>query len=425
MADYPNTATQPIEFGVNLKNFTRTAKADELATAIIPLGTQTESTGQRLTIADVNDGLDYVYSEAGVALYGWVFKTVVWEDVTLADNLKRKAQEYVEGAVNQAITVELNAIDLHLLDRSIESFEVCDYIPVRSTPHKFSATLLCNKQTMDLLKPENDTVTLGYHVTSFTGASTQMVASVSTLGKQVSSIKQDAQMIRLEVYETLEDNAETLRSEFEQTATGIRAEVSADLLQLQKGIDACDEDIVDLSKQYTSLNSRVTQNANSISSIVTGVGANGTVTAASIVAAINKAGSSVKISADHVNISGFVTVSDLKGTGKVEIDAGNIKAGGTISGCRLEVNKGGLSDVIIDDNYVMFGTDNYAGIMTGSDGRMMVYSNVSNLDIVGRGIKFYDDSSWYGYYWRLYPWGFALHDAYTDEPVRHITAENY
>ena len=199
LADFTNVSSQVIEFGSNLKNYTKTVKAEDIATAIIPLGATVSSTNERLTIADVNDGLDYVYHKTGKSLYGWIFKTVVWEDVTLANNLKAKAEEYLESVVNQNITIELNAIDLHLLDRSIESFKVCDYVHVISKPHNFDAVLLCNKQTIDLLKPENDTVVLGYSIASLTSANNNVVASISSLGKEVSSIKQDASSIELKV----------------------------------------------------------------------------------------------------------------------------------------------------------------------------------------------------------------------------------
>lgn len=205
VGDYPNTAMQSIEFGVNLKDYTRTTKAEDVATAIIPLGTETGSNGQRLTIADVNGGKDYIYDADAVAARGWVFKTVVWEDVTLAQNLLTKAQAYLAAAINQAVTIELNAIDLHLLDRSIESFRVCDYVNVRSAPHGVDAVMLCSKQTMDLLKPESDTVVLGYHTTTFTDTGTYMAANVETLGKKVSSIKQTAEEINLSVKDLEQD----------------------------------------------------------------------------------------------------------------------------------------------------------------------------------------------------------------------------
>lgn len=209
--DFSKTSTQTIEFGANLKDYVKTTDAADTATAIIPLGTQNSTDGGRLTIEDVNDGKDYIYSEAGVALRGWVFKTVVWDDVNLAQNLLTKARAYLDSVVKQNITVELNAIDLHLLDHSIESFNVCEYVCVRSTPHHFDEVMLCNKQTMNLLKPENDTVVLGYKTASFTGASSQMAASVSVLGKQVSSIKQDGAKVELQVKDLTTGLEQTLR----------------------------------------------------------------------------------------------------------------------------------------------------------------------------------------------------------------------
>lgn len=61
-----------------------------------------------------------------------------------------------------------------------------------------------------------------------------------------------------------------------------------------------------------------------VSQIVRSVGADGEVTAASIVTAINEAGSSVKISADHVAISGFVTFESLETSGGSTINGNNV-----------------------------------------------------------------------------------------------------
>lgn len=176
LADFTKVATQPIEFGANLRDYGKTITAEETATAVIPLGAAVddgddETEDQKLTITGVNDGCDYVYSAAGVAQYGWIFKVVEWDDVTNAANLKAKAEKYLESLINQAITLELTAVDLHLLDRTIESYNVCEYVHVVSAPHKFSDVLLCNKQTMDLLNPANDTVTMGATFTSFTAMS--------------------------------------------------------------------------------------------------------------------------------------------------------------------------------------------------------------------------------------------------------------
>ena len=184
LADFTKVSTQRIEFGANLKNYTKTVKAEDIATAIIPLGAtvddgNSDTEDPKLTIASVNGGNDFVYSVEGVRLYGWIYKVVEWDDVTDPANLKRKAEEYLESVVNQNITIELNAIDLHLLDRSIESFNVCDYIHVVSKPHNFDSILLCNKQTIDLLNPGNDTIVLGYTYSTFTEINAKTSNAVS------------------------------------------------------------------------------------------------------------------------------------------------------------------------------------------------------------------------------------------------------
>lgn len=184
LADFPKTASQAIEFGANLKNYTKKVGAENVATAIIPLGAKvddgnSDTEDPRLTIASVNGGKDYVYDSAAVALRGWIVKVVEWDDVTEASILKAKALEYLAAAVNQTTTVELNAVDLHLLDRSIESFNVSEYVRVYSQPHSFAAVLLCNKQTMDLLKPENDSLVLGHTFSTFTESSTKALARVT------------------------------------------------------------------------------------------------------------------------------------------------------------------------------------------------------------------------------------------------------
>lgn len=186
LADFTKISSQTVEFGSNLKDYTKTVKAEEIATAIIPLGHEVDDGDEntenpKLTIVSVNGGKDYVYSESGVALYGWIFKVVSWDDVTEASNLKTKAEAYLESVIQQNITIELNAIDLHLLDRSIESFSVCDYVRVISAPHKFDSTILCNKQTLDLLKPENDSLVLGYTYSTFTEISNKVSSSVSNI----------------------------------------------------------------------------------------------------------------------------------------------------------------------------------------------------------------------------------------------------
>ena len=195
LSNFTKVSTQEIEFGVNLKDYTKTTKAEEIATAIIPVGATIGDSDTRLTISSVNNGLDYVYDENAVALRGWIFKVVEWDDVTDPTNLKRKGENYLASAINQNITIELNAIDLHLLNKDIESFNVGDYIRAKSEPHNFDETMLCSRQTLELLAPQNDTVTLGYTHSTFT----EINSKTSTTINRISTMQQTVNKVNNQV----------------------------------------------------------------------------------------------------------------------------------------------------------------------------------------------------------------------------------
>lgn len=185
VADFTQTASQPIEFGENLLDLAKTLKAEDIATAIIPLGApvddgDSETEDPKLTIASVNDGKDYVYSAKGVELYGWIFRAVEYQDIVDPSTLKKLAQRDLTASIEEALTLELSAVDLHMVDRSVESFEACQYVRVRSLPHGIDRLLLCTKQTLNLLKPESDTVVLGHTARQFTDQAARNAQAVST-----------------------------------------------------------------------------------------------------------------------------------------------------------------------------------------------------------------------------------------------------
>lgn len=168
LADFEKVSTQKIEFGSNLKNYTKTVKANDIATAIIPLGVKFGvSEAARLTIESVNGGVDFIFHPAGKDLYGAIYKVVTWENEANPEKLKSAAEAYLDEIVKHNITIELNAIDLNLLDKSIDSFNVCDYIHVVSKPHNLDMTLLCSKQTLDIVNPQNDSIVLGRTYSTF------------------------------------------------------------------------------------------------------------------------------------------------------------------------------------------------------------------------------------------------------------------
>ena len=192
-----------------------------------------------------------------------------------------------------------------------------------------------------------------------------------------------------EIHALISATADELLAEIEDVEgnyTALKATVNG----IQSTVSSHTTSINNQAATNTSLQSQITQTANKISAVVSAVDdSSGNVTAASIVAAINGAASTVKISADHITLTGVVTVQDLAGNGTVEINAGNIAAGGTISGVGLESTGNYYwQQVRIADGQIYL----YSGALyDNSYGEIMLYSS-STLHL----------QSWDGYV-RIYP----------------------
>lgn len=163
--------SQMIEFGENLMDFSRTTANSDLATVIIPYGAKDETTGVRLTIESVNEGLDFIQDNTAVALRGVIAKAMYWDEIITPEALLLKAQQYLASSKNLVASLELTAIDLSLLDKSIDSFRVGDMIKVRSKPHGIiDEPFQLMEQDIDFLHPQNDRIVLGKTISSLTGA---------------------------------------------------------------------------------------------------------------------------------------------------------------------------------------------------------------------------------------------------------------
>ncbi|WP_347962763.1 phage tail spike protein [Lactococcus formosensis] len=164
--DPPFKVDQGIEQGKNLLDLTETIKGEDIATAIIPLGAKIEAedgsdTGKRLTIATANNGKDYLCDEKQVQAFGYLYRTVIWDDVTTVDALMRNAKRELAKLIKPTYTLELKAFDLSLIDVSLDKFDVLHYVKATSKDHALAEDFLITKLTIDMENPENGTVTIG------------------------------------------------------------------------------------------------------------------------------------------------------------------------------------------------------------------------------------------------------------------------
>lgn len=120
LIDSDQISTQVIELGKNLLDVIRETQGENLITGIVPLGARLEDeegneTDERLTIESVNDGLDYILDSNAVSLYGKIFDTVIYDNITLPQNLLTRASQELAIRANIGESVELNAIDLSMV----------------------------------------------------------------------------------------------------------------------------------------------------------------------------------------------------------------------------------------------------------------------------------------------------------------------
>ena len=180
ITDYDHTNTQVIRFGENILDLTREGDCDSLATVIVPLGKQDEETDERLTIASVNGGKDYIEDSDAIAIYGRIVKVVEYDDVELPENLLRKGQEVLDRQKLLTSTIEITAVDLHLIDVDIERCKVGDSIRVVSEPHGLDDYMVIKKIYLDLLHPENSRLTLGATLTTLASSMSRGTAAILT-----------------------------------------------------------------------------------------------------------------------------------------------------------------------------------------------------------------------------------------------------
>ena len=190
LADFTEDSLQKVEYGKNLTDVKITRDHTERVTALIPLGaklTETDEDGNetetdtRLDITAVNDGKNYVYDEEAVKEIGWIWTTEVWEDVTLAGNLLRKAKARITELAKGVTSMELTIVDESDTGADIGDIRARMYVRCISKPHGIDGTYLCLSRTRDYLDPSGNTITIGAAGVRLTSQSAKQEQNITSI----------------------------------------------------------------------------------------------------------------------------------------------------------------------------------------------------------------------------------------------------
>ncbi|RGF89982.1 hypothetical protein DXA12_08230, partial [Ruminococcus sp. AM57-5] len=192
--------SQEIRFGKNLLDYSKNMDASDLVTCVIPLGAKLEESSiegleERLTIKEVNGGVDYVSDDSAVAAYGRIYKTVTWDDVKVASNLMKKGREYLKSVQFENMVLELKAIDLNLTDDDIQEFEVGDLIRCVSPPHGLDSKLPLSSLKVYISNFAKNTITLGTEKQSNTYTSSNS-HTAEEIEKTINSIPSKGEILQ-------------------------------------------------------------------------------------------------------------------------------------------------------------------------------------------------------------------------------------
>ena len=182
--DYGGTNSQVIRFGENLLDLTRHVKPTGIITALIPYGAaiendNTDEEEKRLDITSVNGGKDYIFNQAAVNTYGWIWGAKTWDDITDPEALLAKANAYLQESIALPETLDLTALDLGIVDVDIQKLRLGYWTQVESTPHGISKLFMLSKKIIHLDNPGKDEIILGQTLTTFTGAANKDKLEIS------------------------------------------------------------------------------------------------------------------------------------------------------------------------------------------------------------------------------------------------------
>lgn len=275
LADFPLLANQQVEFGLNMLSLSTERKGEDIVSAILPLGAAPEEGGERLTISQLEDSEtsdicktgDYVYSKDAVAQYGFIIKTMVWDDVTAAANLLAKAAAALAQKRMISSTVTLTAADLAAAGYDVNTFSVGTYVNVvddKHEAHDLLARYLVKKLSINWLNPAQNKLTLGATTYSLTERTQQQTTDAMTKvegnvkaetaksiheveQRNTSAIEQSSETILLTVTESYYTKDETdalvgqVSTQIQQTAEGINIQfqsIQQDIDDVEAGADA-------------------------------------------------------------------------------------------------------------------------------------------------------------------------------------------
>lgn len=159
----------PIKLRHNLKDMQKEIDPTDVITRVIPLGANIESEDEtatdvsqaRVTIAEVNNGKDYLDDLDMQKEFGIIEGSITFDDITNLQILKTRGEQFIASQKAARISYTVTPLDLFLIDIDMDSFEIDNYYPIINPVFTIDELLQVIEKDIDLLHPENMSLTIG------------------------------------------------------------------------------------------------------------------------------------------------------------------------------------------------------------------------------------------------------------------------
>lgn len=248
----------------NLKSISKDVDITNIITRLVPLGESIESENEedtgasqaRLTIASVNNNIDYLDDLELQKEFGIIEKEVTWDDVTLARNLLSRGKEFLENQKVSLETIEIDAIDLSLINIEIGSFSLGDWYYIDNQYVTSYKPWQVVEITIDITNPQTSKLifgdkqkTLTQFQASFNKAQTNVVElhnTVSRISTNVTTVNKSIRDVQNTVT-TIQHTIDSLDIDnFEQ----FKQEVSKQLNSITNSVDNFEKELITLTESF-------------------------------------------------------------------------------------------------------------------------------------------------------------------------------
>ena len=192
------TRNTKIALSRNMKAIRKESDPSAYITRLIPLGaklkkeiinesgeTETVETEERLTIADVNDGVEYIDDTTAIEAYGIHVGYKEFDDVNAANILLTKARNWLAENNKVQVKYSITALDLSLLGLDIDDFNVHDYHPIVNPLLGIDDTARIIKENIDICDEIRSTIEVGDNFKTLSEIQREQAEKLNNIGNEI------------------------------------------------------------------------------------------------------------------------------------------------------------------------------------------------------------------------------------------------